>query len=121
MKQRRWLELLSDYDCKIRYHPRKGECSGRCFEPKRTNQAITSSSLPVQILNAQTEARKAENINTEDLGGMIKKLEPRADGTLCLENRSWLPCFGDLKALIMHESHNSKYSIHPDLARCTMT
>ncbi|GJT36689.1 putative reverse transcriptase domain-containing protein [Tanacetum coccineum] len=43
---------------------------------------------------------------------MIKKLEPRADGTLCLKNRSWLPCFGDLRALIMDESHKSKYSIH---------
>ncbi|GJS89040.1 putative reverse transcriptase domain-containing protein [Tanacetum coccineum] len=55
---------------------------------------------------------KAENFKTEDVEGMIKKLEPRADGTLCLENRSVLPCFGDLKALIMHESHKSKYSIH---------
>ncbi|GKD49395.1 putative reverse transcriptase domain-containing protein [Tanacetum coccineum] len=44
---------------------------------------------------------------------MIKKLEPRADGTLCLKNRSWIPCFGDLRTLIMHESHKSKYSIHP--------
>ncbi|GJQ97929.1 putative reverse transcriptase domain-containing protein [Tanacetum coccineum] len=44
---------------------------------------------------------------------MIKNLEPRADGTLCLKNRSWIPCFGDLRALIMHESHKSKYSIHP--------
>ncbi|GKA95176.1 putative reverse transcriptase domain-containing protein [Tanacetum coccineum] len=44
---------------------------------------------------------------------MIKKLEPRADGTLCLKNRSWIPCFGDLRALIMHESHKLKYSIHP--------
>ncbi|GJV54621.1 hypothetical protein Tco_1455626 [Tanacetum coccineum] len=61
--------------------------------------------LLVQFLNAQAEARKAENINIEDLGGMIKKLEPRADETLCLENRSWLPRFGDLGALIMHESH----------------
>ncbi|GKB40842.1 putative reverse transcriptase domain-containing protein [Tanacetum coccineum] len=43
---------------------------------------------------------------------MIKKLKPRADGTLCLENRSWLPCFGDLRALIMHESYKLKYSIH---------
>ncbi|GJZ71383.1 putative reverse transcriptase domain-containing protein [Tanacetum coccineum] len=42
-----------------------------------------------------------------------KNLEPRADGTLCLKNRSWIPCFGDLRALIMHESHRSKYSIHP--------
>ncbi|GJW81772.1 putative reverse transcriptase domain-containing protein [Tanacetum coccineum] len=44
---------------------------------------------------------------------MIKKLEPRADGTLCLSRRSWIPCFGDLRELIMHESHKSKYSVHP--------
>ncbi|GKB82673.1 putative reverse transcriptase domain-containing protein [Tanacetum coccineum] len=65
------------------------------------------------ILNAQVEARKEENYGTEDLCGMIKNLEPRADGTLCLKNRSWIPCFGNLRALIMHESHKSKYSIHP--------
>nr|GEY28255.1 reverse transcriptase domain-containing protein [Tanacetum cinerariifolium] len=42
-----------------------------------------------------------------------EKLEPRADRTLCLNNRSWVSCFGDLRTLIMHESHKSKYSIHP--------
>nr|GFB97582.1 retrotransposon protein, putative, Ty3-gypsy subclass [Tanacetum cinerariifolium] len=42
-----------------------------------------------------------------------RKLEPRADGTLCLNGRSWLPCYGDLRTVIMHESHKSKYSIHP--------
>nr|GEV25448.1 putative reverse transcriptase domain-containing protein [Tanacetum cinerariifolium] len=68
--------------------------------------------LPKQILNAQSEARKEENFIKEDLHGMINKLEPRADETLCLNNRSWIPCFGDLRALIMHESHKSKYSIH---------
>ncbi|GKE18142.1 putative reverse transcriptase domain-containing protein [Tanacetum coccineum] len=35
------------------------------------------------------------------------------DGKQCLNNRSWLPCYGDLRALIMHESHKSKYSVHP--------
>ncbi|GKB75514.1 putative reverse transcriptase domain-containing protein [Tanacetum coccineum] len=68
--------------------------------------------VPDQI-EFHDEARKIENFKTEDVEGMIKKLEPRADRTLCLENRSWLPCFGDLRALIMHESHKSKYSIHP--------
>ncbi|GKC91177.1 putative reverse transcriptase domain-containing protein, partial [Tanacetum coccineum] len=43
---------------------------------------------------------------------MINKQEPRADETLCLNNQGWIPCFGDLRALIMHESHKSKYSIH---------
>nr|GFC66179.1 putative reverse transcriptase domain-containing protein [Tanacetum cinerariifolium] len=81
--------------------------------------------LPRQILNAQTEARKPENIKEEDVGGMLvensrdpkkvrkEKLEPCADGTLCLSGRSWLPCYGDLRTVIMHESHKSKYSIHP--------
>nr|GEW24372.1 putative reverse transcriptase domain-containing protein [Tanacetum cinerariifolium] len=75
--------------------------------------------LPKKILEARTEALKPKNLSTEDIGGMIRKdlpkekLEPRADGTLCLNNRSWVPCFGDLRTLIMHESHKSKYSIHP--------
>nr|GFA69615.1 reverse transcriptase domain-containing protein [Tanacetum cinerariifolium] len=42
-----------------------------------------------------------------------ERLEPRADGTLCLNGRSWLPCYGDLRSVIKHESHKSKYSIHP--------
>nr|GEW19912.1 putative reverse transcriptase domain-containing protein [Tanacetum cinerariifolium] len=65
------------------------------------------------------EALKPENLKNEDVGGMIRKdipkekLEPHADGTLCLNGRSWLPCYGDLRSVIMHESHKSKYSIHP--------
>nr|GFC91142.1 putative reverse transcriptase domain-containing protein [Tanacetum cinerariifolium] len=65
-----------------------------------------SLDLPRQILNAQTEARKPKNIKKEDIGGMLvensrdlkkvrtEKLEPHADGTLCLNGRSWLPCYG---------------------------
>nr|GEV32258.1 putative polyprotein [Tanacetum cinerariifolium] len=65
--------------------------------------------LPNQILKAQTEARKPENIKNEDVGGMLienaknpeairtGKLEPSADGTLCLNSSSWLPCYGDLR------------------------
>ncbi|GJT71444.1 putative reverse transcriptase domain-containing protein [Tanacetum coccineum] len=55
----------------------------------------------------------------EDVGGMIRndipkeKLEPYADGVLCLNGKSWLPCYGELRFVIMHESHKSKYSIHP--------
>ncbi|GJV27928.1 putative reverse transcriptase domain-containing protein [Tanacetum coccineum] len=68
---------------------------------------------------AQIEAQKPENLVNEDVGGMIRKdipkekLEPRADGTLCLHGRSWLPSYRDLRSVIMHESYKSKYSIHP--------
>ncbi|GJW42792.1 putative reverse transcriptase domain-containing protein [Tanacetum coccineum] len=64
-------------------------------------------------LGAVVKARKEENYGTEDLCGMIKKLEPRANGTLCLNERSWIAYFGDLRELIMHKSHKSKYSVHP--------
>nr|GEZ73863.1 hypothetical protein [Tanacetum cinerariifolium] len=66
---------------------------------------------------AQIEALKPENLENEDVGGMIRKdipkekLKPHADGTLCLNGKSWLPCYGDLRSVIMHESHKSKYSI----------
>nr|GEU77660.1 putative reverse transcriptase domain-containing protein [Tanacetum cinerariifolium] len=121
MRQRRWLELLSDYDCEIHCHPSKGnvvaDALSRKVRPKPLRvQALVLTiglNLPVQILNAQTEARKEEIYRAEDLGGMIKKLESRADKMLCLKNRSWIPGFGNLRALIMHESHKSKYSIHP--------
>ncbi|GKE52560.1 putative reverse transcriptase domain-containing protein, partial [Tanacetum coccineum] len=72
-----------------------------------------SLNLPKQILGAQSEAKKEENFSNEDLHGMMNKLEPRANGTLCLNNQSWILRFRDLRALIMHESHKSKYSIHP--------
>nr|GEV58856.1 hypothetical protein [Tanacetum cinerariifolium] len=72
----------------------------------------------------KNEARKPENIKNEYVGGMLienlkdpeklrmEKLEPRADGTLFLNGKSWFPCYGDLRTVIMHESHKSKYSIH---------
>ncbi|GKC39284.1 putative reverse transcriptase domain-containing protein [Tanacetum coccineum] len=69
-------------------------------------------------MEAQIEAQKPENLKSKDIGCMIRKdipkekLEPHADGTLCLNGRSWLPCYGDLRTMIMPESHKSKYSIH---------
>nr|GFB31851.1 putative reverse transcriptase domain-containing protein [Tanacetum cinerariifolium]GFB31875.1 putative reverse transcriptase domain-containing protein [Tanacetum cinerariifolium] len=132
MRQHRWLELLSDYNCEIRYHPRKANVvadalSRKEREPLRVQALVMTIGLdlPKQILDAQTEARKPKNIKKEDAGGMLdenaknpdaireQKLEPRADGTLCLNGRSWIPCYGDLRTVIMHESHKSKYSIHP--------
>ncbi|GJV04639.1 putative reverse transcriptase domain-containing protein [Tanacetum coccineum] len=83
------------------------------LDQRELNMRQRRLNLPKQILSAQSEARKEENFINEDLNGMINKLEPRADGTLCLNNRSWVSCFGDLRALIMHESHKSKYYIHP--------
>nr|GFA22110.1 putative reverse transcriptase domain-containing protein [Tanacetum cinerariifolium] len=67
-------------------------------EPPLKVQALVMTiglDLPRQILSAQTEARKTGE---------------HQEGRCW---RSWLPCYGDLRTVIMHESHKSKYSIHP--------
>ncbi|GJS60904.1 putative reverse transcriptase domain-containing protein [Tanacetum coccineum] len=105
MRQCYWLHLLSDYDCKIQYHPRKAN--------------VVADAL------TQTEARKLENLGAKDVGGMLienlresdnlrkEKLEPWADRMPCLNNKSWLPCYGDLRTLIIHKAYKSKYYVHP--------
>ncbi|GJW96548.1 putative reverse transcriptase domain-containing protein [Tanacetum coccineum] len=121
MRERRWLELLIDYDCEIRYHPGKTNVVADALswkeriKPLRVRALIMTlqPKLPSQILEAQTEAIKEENIKTENLRGMDKAFEVCPDGTHCIKNRSWLPIFGNLRDLIMRESYKSKYSIHP--------
>nr|GEW04718.1 putative reverse transcriptase domain-containing protein [Tanacetum cinerariifolium] len=121
MRQRCWLELLADYDCEIHYHPGTVNVIADALsrkeriKPLRVRSLIMTihPKLPSQILKAQNEALKEENIKAENLQGMDKSFEIRRDGTHCNKNRSWLPLFGNLRELIMHESHKSKYSIHP--------
>ncbi|GJW11672.1 putative reverse transcriptase domain-containing protein [Tanacetum coccineum] len=95
MRQHRWLELLSDYDCEIRYHPGKANVVADALsqkervKPLRVRALVMTIvlNLTLQILNAQTEARKEENYESKDLCEMIKKLEPRSNETLCMKNR----------------------------------
>ncbi|GJR26241.1 putative reverse transcriptase domain-containing protein, partial [Tanacetum coccineum] len=98
MWQRHWLELLSNYDCEIRYHPVKANVVADALTRKERNKPLwvralvmtIGLNLPKQILEAQIEAQKPENLKNKDVGGMIRKdipkekLEPRTDGTLCL-------------------------------------
>ncbi|GJY66539.1 putative reverse transcriptase domain-containing protein [Tanacetum coccineum] len=107
MRQRRWLELLSDYDCEIRYHPGKANVVADALsrkeriKPLRVRALVMTIGLdlPKRILEAQIEARKPRNLKSEDVGGMLienlkdpekprkEKLEPRADETMCLNTR----------------------------------
>ncbi|GKD58961.1 hypothetical protein Tco_1296470 [Tanacetum coccineum] len=75
MRQHRWIKLLRDYDCEIRYHPSKANVVADALcqkerEPLRVTALVMSihTDLPERILNAQTEAMKKENVDAENLG-----------------------------------------------------
>ncbi|GJT95293.1 putative reverse transcriptase domain-containing protein [Tanacetum coccineum] len=122
MRQRRWIELLSDYDCEIRYHPGKANVVADALSRKEREKPLRVRSLMLtdhkdlmqQILEVQVESLKEGNVKKENLGRMQKQIfEIRTNGIRYHDKRIWLPLHGGLRDLIMHESHKSKCSIHP--------
>nr|GEV55218.1 putative reverse transcriptase domain-containing protein [Tanacetum cinerariifolium] len=84
MRERRWLELFSDYECEIKYHP------------------------------AQGEAFKDENMIAEGLNGTDQQMEKREDGSLHYMDCIWVPLVGGVRTKIMDEAHKTRYSMHPE-------
>ncbi|GKC94100.1 putative reverse transcriptase domain-containing protein [Tanacetum coccineum] len=126
MRQRRWLELLAYYDWEIRYHPGKENVVADALswkeriKPLRVRSLVMTihPNLPSQMLKAQTEALKEENIKAKNLRGMDKAFEICPDGTRCIKNRSWLPLFSNLRDLIMHDALGTQLDMstayHPE-------
>ncbi|GKD00154.1 putative reverse transcriptase domain-containing protein, partial [Tanacetum coccineum] len=116
------IELLSDSDCEIRYHPGKANVVADALRQKGRDKPLrvralmmtVHNDLPKQIHEAQEEAMKRKNVKAENLRRLIMPIfEFRRDGTRCFGNRVWFLRYGGLRDLVMHESHKSKYSIHP--------
>nr|GEV55804.1 hypothetical protein [Tanacetum cinerariifolium] len=72
MRQRRWLELLSDYDCEIHYHLGKANVVADALSLKEWNKPLRVRALVLTI-------------------GLNLLIDQRIDGTLCLNGRSWIP------------------------------
>ncbi|GJU63358.1 putative nucleotidyltransferase, ribonuclease H [Tanacetum coccineum] len=91
MRQRRWIELFSDYDCEIHYHPVKENV----------------------VADALTAQKEASDESARLQKGLDKMVKLRYDGALYYLDRIWVPLKGDVRTLIMDKAHKSKYSIHP--------
>ncbi|GJU63159.1 hypothetical protein Tco_1244994 [Tanacetum coccineum] len=118
MRQHRWIELFSDYDCEIRYHPSKANVvpdaisSKERVKPKRVRamNMTLQSSIKDRILKAQKE------VMDEFAGlqkGLDEMIEQRSDRILYYLDRIWVPMKGEVRTLIMDEAHKSKYFVHP--------
>ncbi|GKA00699.1 putative reverse transcriptase domain-containing protein [Tanacetum coccineum] len=120
-RQRIWIELFSDYECEIRYHPGKANVVAdalsrkECMKPRRIRaMAMTSQpGMKVLMLAAQKEEFKQENLPSERLNGLEQQMEKRDDGSLYFMDRIWVLLVGDVRITIMDEAHKSKYSVHP--------
>nr|GEZ79110.1 hypothetical protein [Tanacetum cinerariifolium] len=117
MRQRRWIELFSDHDCEIRYHPSKANVVADALSKKERSKPMRvramnmtlQSSIKDRILSAQNEAVD------ESAGlhkGLDEMIEQRSDGTSYYLDQIWVPLKGDVRTLIIEEARKSKYSIH---------
>ena len=120
MRQRRWIELLNDYECEIRYHPGKANVVADALSRKEYSQrkvkslmVTIHSNLPTQIRDAQLEALKPENLEKESLRGADKQFEWGTDEIRYFIDRIWVPKFGNIRDLVMDEAHKTRYSVHP--------
>ncbi|GJS10505.1 putative reverse transcriptase domain-containing protein [Tanacetum coccineum] len=120
MRQKRWIELFSDYECEIRYHPckanvvadalsRKERVKPRCV---RAMAMTIQSGVKRMMLAAQSEAFKEENALAERLHGLDQQMERKEDESLYFMDRIWVPLVGGVRTVIMDEAHKTMYYVH---------
>jgi hypothetical protein len=143
MRQRRWLELIKDYDLEIHYHPRKANLVADALSQKgHANMALTFQ-LPEELMKefeklnlgmvVQTEGvtLEVESVLEQEIRkGQLEDIEIKEiretmekgkatdfteddQGTIWFRNRICVPDVGDLRKALLREAHDLAYSIHP--------
>lgn len=139
MRQRRWLELLKDYDLTISYHPGKANrvadalsrksCHARQTPLEREMAEfgldmvdstanvlaalIITPSLIERIKEAQKEDTTLREIREKMMTSQVDGFQIHNDGSLWYQGRLCVPDEDDLRKEVLKEAHNSKMSIHP--------
>ncbi|KAJ9553882.1 LOW QUALITY PROTEIN: hypothetical protein OSB04_017927 [Centaurea solstitialis] len=121
MRQRRWLEVVKDYDCEILYHPGKTNVVADALSRKGSMLLLrvpcmrltVSTSLIELIRQSQVEAIKADNQKRERIKGQVDQLVADSRGLLTRYGRVWVPVSCEARQTLLDEAHKSKFSIHP--------
>ncbi|GJY05704.1 putative reverse transcriptase domain-containing protein [Tanacetum coccineum] len=121
MRQQRWIGLFNDYDCEICYHPGKANVVADAFsrkeraKPRRVRAMCMTirSSVTNKILAAQGEASKVGNAKADMLRAWTNKWKRRKMVVYILLSEDGFPLIGDVRRIVMDETHASRYLVHP--------
>ena len=143
LKQRRWLELIKDYDMRLHYHPRKANIVADALSRKSQVNTLMTGELPKELaedlcelcleivprgyvaaLEIQStlmdkirEAQKTDKdiatIKEKVSKGKVKGFREDEHDTLWFEDRVYVPNDREIRKLILQEAHDSPYLIHP--------
>ncbi|WVZ73567.1 hypothetical protein U9M48_021856 [Paspalum notatum var. saurae] len=144
MRQRRWLELIKDYDLEIHYHPGKANVVADALRRKSyVNMAVAfqmplelcaefeslnlgfvhhttvatfeaEPTLEQEIKKHQKTDEKIQEIREQIKVGKAPHFREDEQGTVWYKNRICVPDVDSIKKLILSEAHDTAYSIHPD-------
>ena len=121
MRQRRWLDVLKDYDCEILYHPGKANVVADALSRKVSAAPIRDLCMRMTVITpllerikeAQMEGLKEERQRCERIVGRVASFDYDSRGLMTLHGRVWVPYWGGVRQVLMDEAHKSRFSIHP--------
>ena len=143
LRQRRWLELIKDYDMRLHYHPERANVVADTLSRKSHVNALMTGGIPRELaenlhelcleivprgyvaameiqstlMDKIREAQKADKeiaaIKEKLSKGKAKGFREDEHDTLWFEDRVYVPNDPEIKELILQEAHDSPYSIHP--------
>lgn len=121
MRQRKWLEVVKDYDCEILYHPGKANVVANALSRRAEGPPMRDVCLRLTVMTpmldtirgAQAEAVRPESQKKERVVGLISEFVTDGRGLMTFQGRIWVQFVGGTRTILMEEAHRSKFLIHP--------
>ncbi|KAL0534336.1 hypothetical protein IC582_028626 [Cucumis melo] len=124
MRQRRWLELVKDYDCEILYHPGKANVVADALSRKVSHSAaLIIRQAPLHrdlewaeiVVSVGAVTMQLAQLTKRGLAeeGQAVEFSISYDGGLLFERRLCVPSDSAVKTELLSEAHSSPFSMHP--------